>query len=148
MESYEQYEKDCNKIRKENEKLISLFDQWMVNNNVSSKTSDKHCSNIDFYINEFLLYEEAIPAIEGVNRIEMFLGYWFIKKAMWASKTSIKENATSLKKFYQFLHESKKISKDSFEDLKDTIKEGMHEWLETLERYDNPDIEDIEDVWY
>ena len=32
----------------------------------------------------------------------MFLGFWFIRKAMWASQSSIKGNATSLKKLYTF----------------------------------------------
>jgi hypothetical protein len=35
----------------------------------------------------------------------MFLGYWFIKKAMWAKQSAIKSNAASLKKFYTFMHE-------------------------------------------
>jgi len=32
-------------------------------------------------------------------------------------------------------------------ELKETIKEEMNEWLETLERYDDPSIEDMSDVW-
>jgi len=32
MDSYEQYEKDCKNIRKENEKLLSIFGQWMIDN--------------------------------------------------------------------------------------------------------------------
>jgi site-specific recombinase XerD len=73
----------------------------------------------------------------------MFLGYWFIKKAMWASKASIKSNATSLKKFYTFMYEKKMIDEEELNDLKETIKEGMPEWLETLDRYDNPSDEDV-----
>ncbi len=43
--------------------------------------------------------------------------------------------------------EKRKISKESFEDMKETIKKEMPEWLATMERYDNPDIEDMEKVW-
>lgn len=73
----------------------------------------------------------------------MFLGYWFIKKAMWASQSSIKGNAASLRKFYTFMYEKGLIDKDALADLKETIKEGLPEWLATLERYDDPSIEDV-----
>ncbi len=97
--------------------------------------------------NEFLLYDDAIEAANGAGSIGMFLGYWFIRKAMWSSKTAIKENAASLKKFYQFMLEKGKISKELFEYLKEAIKEDMPDWLARMGRYDNPDIEDPEEIW-
>ena len=147
MTSYEQYEKDCKRIRKDNENLLNDFKKWFSGKKLSKKTIDKHVSNVDFYINDFLLYEDAIEAADGVSSMGMFLGYWFIRKAMWSSKAAIKENAASLKKFYEFMLEKKKISKESFEYLKETIKEDMPEWTATMERYDNPDIEDPEEIW-
>jgi intergrase/recombinase len=113
---------------------------------LSEKTLKNHLSNIDFYINEYLLYEDAVEAKDGVDSVSDFLGYWFIKKAMWASESSIKSNATSLKKFYTFLLEKGLIDKEDLQQLKETIKEEMDDWLETLKRYDNPDIE-MDDVW-
>jgi site-specific recombinase XerD len=62
---------------------------------------------------------------------------------MWASQSSIKGNATSLKKFYTFMYEKGLIDNDDLADLKETIKEGMPEWLATLERYDDPSVEDV-----
>ena len=147
MKSYEQYEKECKRIRKENENLLIDFKKWLSGKKLSKKTIDKHVSNVDFYINDFLLYEDAIEAADGVSSMGMFLGYWFIRKAMWSSKAAIKENAASLKKFYEFMLEKKKIAKESFEYLKETIKEDMPEWTATMERYDNPDIEDPEEIW-
>ena len=102
---------------------------------------------MDFYINTFLLYEDAIPASEGASRLSMFLGYWFIRKAGWASPASIKQNASSLKKFYTFMHEQGHIDTDDLQDLKETIKEEMPEWVGTVERYDDPDITDPEEIW-
>ena len=147
MKSYEQYEKECKRIRKENENLLIDFKKWLSGKKLSKKTIDKHVSNVDFYINDFLLYEDAIEAADGVSSMGMFLGYWFIRKAMWSRKAAIKENAASLKKFYEFMLEKKKIAKESFEYLKETIKEDMPEWTATMERYDNPDIEDPEEIW-
>jgi site-specific recombinase XerD len=144
---YEKYEKECKRIREENKKLISDFGDWLVAKKLSSKTIKNHTSNVDFYLNEFLLYEDAVEAKDGTGEIGMFLGYWFIKKAMWANKAAIKENAASLKKFYQFMYEHAQISEEEFSALKESIKEGMPEWLATMGRYDDPDIEDMEEVW-
>lgn len=144
---YDKYEKECKRIKKENKKLLSSFETWLNAKGLSQKTIDNHISNIEFYVNDFLLYDDTIEAKDGANQIGMFLGYWFIRKAMWASKTTIKENAASLKKFYQYLHENNKITEVSLSDLKERIKSDMPDWLATIERYDNPEIEDMEEVW-
>ena len=143
MDDYEKYEEDCKKIRKANERLLNAFEVWLKSSGLSKKTVDNHISNIDFYVNEFLLYEDATEAQDGVDAVGMFLGYWFIKKAMWASQSSIKGNAASLKKFYTFMYEKDLIDKEALADLKQTIKEDMPEWLATVRRYDDPSIEDI-----
>jgi len=145
--NYKEYEKECKRIREENKELISGFENWLSSKGLSQKTIDKHTLNVDFYVNEFLLYEDAIEAKDGVGEIGMFLGYWLIKKALWANKTSIRENASSLKKFYQYLYEIGKVSEEDFLTLKETIKEDMPDWLATMDRYDDPEIEDMEDVW-
>ena len=147
MDSYEQHEKECKRIRRENEGILADFEKWLSDKKLSKKTINKHRLNVDFYINDFLLYEDATGAANGASEIGMFLGYWFIRKAMWASKTAIKENAASLKKFYQFMFEAGEISNEAFEDLKVTIKEDMPDWCATVERYDDPDIEDLEEIW-
>ncbi len=138
MDSYEQYEKECARIREENEKLLDDFAEWLGEKTLAKKTIDRHIFNVEFYINEFLLYEEAIDVAEGIDGIGHFLGYWFIKKALWSSKSQIKSNATSLKKFYQFMLKKGKISEEAYEELKETIKENMQEWLDTMDRYDDP----------
>ncbi len=143
MNDYEKYENECKKIRKANKQLLSKFELSLKSSGLSKNTTNNHVSNIDFYINEYLLYEDAIEARDGVEAVGMFLSYWFIKKAMWASQSSIKGNATSLKKFYSFLYEKGLIEKDDLDDLKETIKEGMPEWLATLDRYDDPSVEDV-----
>lgn len=147
MGDYEQYEADRARIRESNEKLLDEFANWLQQSGLSSKTIKKHVENVDFYINEFLLYEDAVEPQDGVLDVGMFLGYWFIRKAMWASKSSIKGNAASLKKFYKFLHERGMVSKEDLDLLKELIKEEMPDWLATLSRYDDPSITDMGEVW-
>ena len=147
MDDYEQYEVDCEKIRKINDKLLKDFEAWLKASKLKEKTISNHIENVDFYINEFLLYEDAVEAKDGASDIGMFLGYWFIKKAMWASPAHIKSNAASLKKFYTFLFENEQIDKEDLDDLKASIKEDMPEWIATVKRYDDPSITDMEEVW-
>ena len=142
MNVYEQYEEDCKRIREANERLLNDFGAWLKLSGLSEKTINNHISNIDFYINKYLLYEGATEAKDGVNTVGMFLGYWFIRKAMWASPSSIRGNAASLKKFYAFLQEKGLIDKEDLNDLEKEIKEDMPEWLATIARYDEPSVED------
>ncbi|MGA2973699.1 MAG: recombinase [Spirochaetia bacterium] len=144
---YEEYEQACAAIREENAKLLSAFRQWLGQSGISEKTIDRHASNADFYINEFLLYEDAVPAEDGADQISMFLGYWFIRKAMWASTSAIKQNAVSLAKFYAFMLEKGLIDSEDLQHLERTIKNRMPEWLATMKRYDDPDITDPDEIW-
>jgi site-specific recombinase XerD len=147
LDDYEQYEIECERIRESNGKLLADFEDWLRESNLADQTISKHVENIDFYINEYLLYEDAVEPQDGVSDVSMFLGYWFIRKAMWASASSIKSNAASLKKFYTFLHDRGAVSQDDLDSLKETIKEEMPEWLATLARYNDPSITDMGEVW-
>ncbi len=147
LDDYEQYEIECKRIRQSNAELLDDFESWLRKSGLADQTVSKHIENIDFYINEYLLYEDAVEPQDGIHNISMFLGYWFIRKAMWASESSIRSNAASLKKFYAFLHERGLVNKEDLDSLKETIKEEMPDWLATLARYDDASITDMEDVW-
>lgn len=143
MDDYGKYEENCEKIRKSNQLLLNEFETWLETSGLTKKTINNHSNNIDFYINEYLLYEDANEPQAGVDSVNMFLGYWFIKKAMWSSQAAIRSNATSLKKFYTFMHESDLISAEDLKELKNTIKENMPEWLNTMARYGDLSIENV-----
>jgi len=81
-DSYQEYELACQQERERNSQLLKQFASWLEAKQLTQKTIDNHLTNVDFYINEFLLYEYPIS-------------YWFIKKAIWASASSIKSNAAS-----------------------------------------------------
>ena len=142
MNDYEEYENKCKTIRADNRKLLDDFRAWLQNKKLVDNTINNHVSNVDLYINEFLLYREACEAKNGYDSIGMFLGDWFIRKTMWASCANIKTNAASLKKFYTFMFEKGYISSENLEELKEMIKEEMLDWLEELKIYDNLSLED------
>ncbi len=48
---------------------------------------------------------------------------------MWSSANSVKENITSLKKFYKYLNELSLITNDELKDMHSSIKEDKENWL-------------------
>lgn len=76
MNDYEKYEDDCEIIKVTNKRLLVGFETWLKSAGLSENTINSHLSNIDFYINEYLLYEDAIEAKDGTQDVSMFLGYW------------------------------------------------------------------------
>ena len=69
------------------------------------------------------------------------------RKALWASPAQIKSNAASLKKFYAFMNEKGLVDDEALVAMNEQIKQEMPEWLATMERYDDPDIDDMDEVW-
>ena len=146
MSEYEDYEQECSVIRDENQKLLVDFESWLRRKQLSDGTVKKHRDNIDFYINEFLVYESPKRPSEGINEVGMFLGYWFIRKAMWASETTIRSYATSLRELYTFMMERGAVDPEDVKEMRERIKEDLPEWIATVRRYDDPSL-DPEDVW-
>ncbi|MCH9690652.1 MAG: phage integrase N-terminal SAM-like domain-containing protein [Gammaproteobacteria bacterium] len=130
MDDYEKYEAECKQVKAENEKLLEAFESWLKASGLSENTIHTHFDNIDFYINYFLLYEDVTRPEDGAHDVSRFLGYWFIRKAMWSSPSTVKSSAASLKKFYTFLLEKRLIESAELNDLKASIKEGIYDWME------------------
>jgi len=143
----EDYEDECEDIEEYNENLLAEYKEYLTEKGLSPRTIDKYLSNVEFYINDYLMENEELKAREGVSEISMYLGYWYIRKGCWTGPAAIKENAASLKKFYQFMLEKGEITKEEFSELKATIKEEMPEWIATMKRYLDEDIEDMDEVW-
>ena len=139
MFDYEEYERECDKIRQTNEELLVLFEEELQNSGLSAKTVRRHLSNADFYINEYLLREEPRPMEDGITELDMFLGFFFIRKCMWSTPGTIKSTATSIKKFYKCMLNHGKISKDDYAYLCDDIKENMEQWQTDCAVYNDPD---------
>ena len=125
------------KIRGVNEVLLDGFHTWLMDQGLTEKTIRTHSSNIDFFINDYLAHYDFVEAREGIDRVSEFLGDWFIRKAMWSTKTTILSNITSIKKFYRYLLEIGEIEKEDFNRLKNIIKEEKDIWIETVEVYND-----------
>ncbi len=128
--SYEGFEIKSEEIRTENKVLLEGFDKWLSETNLKEKTIKKHVQNIDFYINDYLLYDDCTHAKDGISLLNGFFNWFFPRKAMWSSKASTKETAASLKKFYKCLAEAGIVGAADYKFLLSEIKHEMPEWLE------------------
>ena len=120
-----------------NNRFIEEFKGWLKNKKLTPKTIAKHTSNIELFLNNYLPYYEGETMEEGAASVYPFLDDWFIRKCMWSSKTSIKETASSIKKFYKCMNELGYIDNDKYELVAFTIKESMEDFLYSLDEYEN-----------
>lgn len=136
------YENACEEIRQENARLLNDFVSLLRSQRLAPSTIKKHRDNVEFFINEFLLYEDAKRPGEGIGEVDAFLGDWFIRKAMWSTPSAIKSTATSLFKFYAFLAAFEKVTPAELAELK--VKTALHlpEWQARCERYNDGEIDD------
>lgn len=138
MTKLDEREKQLKENTKRNEDYIKMFEKSLEEKQLTAKTIRKHVSNIDFYLNDYLTYyDEIIKMEDGTQYTRSFLGDWFIRKAMWASKSSIKEMASSLKKFYEYMSALGFVKISDYQEMCYEIKDNMDRYLENLEDYDN-----------
>ena len=105
--NYDDYSKACDKIRAKNSEYLNLFEQVLVDDGLKDSTIKRHLSTIDFYINDFLLYEEPLTMDYGIGKIDSFLGDFFIRKCMWSTPGNIKSTAASIKRFYKCMQHNR-----------------------------------------
>ncbi len=120
---------------KRNEKFIDEFEKWLIEKKLSDKTINKHLNNIDLYINNYLNYYDFVKMENGIKDVYSFLGDWFIEKCAWSSRTSLKDTAASIKKFYQCMCEKGHVSKDDYEFMCKMIKDNMDKFLDRVDEY-------------
>jgi hypothetical protein len=135
------YDEAVEIIEKQNDELLFEFQEWLLGKGLSKSTVIKHTNSIEFYINNYLLYDEIVLPQDGGFRIGGFLGNWFIRKAMWSSVSAIKAYTVTFKKFYKFLSERGDIPEEEYEYIVAGIKEGLPDWIEAMEEYMSPDFE-------
>lgn len=147
MFDFEKYEAACEAIRTTNNELLDLFEKDLVLAGLSPKTIRSHLSNVDFYINEYLLREDLTPMGDGVGMIDDFLGNFFIRKCMWSTPSTIKSTAASIKKFYKCMLDNGNIKKKEYDYLCSEIKEGMEQWQADCAAFNDPDADNPFD-WF
>lgn len=129
-EKYEVWEKEMNKLKRINAKILLEFEDYLKSKSLKSTTIKKHIFDIEVYAKAFLLNNELIPIEEGVLYIDDYLGDYFVRKVVWSSKAVIRRNIVSFKKFYTFLNEKGLVSNENLQEMKEVIKCEQKDWLD------------------
>ena len=87
-ETFEEYDRACEEVRKENAEYLKLFEADLTEKGLSPKTIRNHISNVDLFINEFLLREDAQSIETGIDNLDPFF-YFYIHKCMWSTPASV-----------------------------------------------------------
>ena len=131
MSEYDEYEKKCEKLKKENEVYLEWFKQDLEEKGLKPKTIRNHLENMDLYLNEYLQYEDANSMEKGIDMTSDFLGYWFIRKCLWSSPDTVRSCSASIKKFYKSMLARGKISQEDYDMLVFTIKDNLEDWMDS-----------------
>lgn len=136
---YNDYEKELTRIRQVNDELLELFEKDMLKDGLTEKTIHRHLTNVDFYLNTFLLREDICSMEDGLYMLSQFLGNFFIRKCMWSTPGTIKSTAASIKKFYKCMLNHGKIEKEDYSSLCSLIRDEMDIWQADCEAYNDPE---------
>lgn len=126
--SYEDTDKKIEIIRTENSLILSEFEEALRNIDLKDSTIKKHIQNVEFYINDYLLYDDCTKARDGVSSLDSFFNGFFPRKAMWSSVASMKSSVRSLKKFYSYLESIGVVDIVEYHLMLCTVNESMPEW--------------------
>ena len=128
------YKVELQKDNERNTKFLKEFEEWLNNKNMSQKTITKHLNNMSLYLSCYLNYYEETPMEQGIDMAYDFLSDWFIRKCIYASRTSIIEHASSIKKFYCCMKEKNYVSEKEYKELCAMIKSNTNKFLRNLRK--------------
>ena len=132
-----EYDKQCCEYEERNDKLLDLFTDDLIKVGLKDQTIINHLDNVKFFLNVYLLSYGPSTMEMGISKLDDFLGYFFIRKCLWATPATIKSTAASIKKFYKCMLEHEYICQKDYDDLCLCIKENMKHWQESCIRHDN-----------
>lgn len=131
MDEMTEYEKKCEQYKKENEVYLEWFKQDLEEKGLKQKTIKNHLENMDLYLNDYLLYEDAYSMEDGIHEVIGFLVYWFIRKCLWSSPDTVRSNSASIKEFYKSMLARGKVSQEDYDMLVFTIKDNLEDWMDS-----------------
>ena len=133
-------DKRYKELEKENNALADKFRKHLKACGLSDKTIRNHVDNVCFYLNDYLLgHYDDVDASAGIDYsyIADFLDYFFIRKCIWSTPSTLRSTAASLKKFYRFMYENDKVSKEAYDEFTSLLKESLADWCEDCRIYND-----------
>ena len=121
----ETYEQRVQAIQLANQPILDGFETWLRQSGLSKPTIRDHVDNMRFFSRYLLLYAYSLRRLDEATEgsVYDFLEYWFPRKALWSSVSSMKVYLASFKKFYKWMGATGLVSPQTVEDVLSTLKE-------------------------
>ena len=130
MSDVDAYDQQVQALRTANQPLLEAFQAWPEQAGLSRKTVAGHRGNSALFAT-FLLSYEPLKTLDAADSgdVSMFLGYWFPRKALWASTGRMAALMAALKKFFHWLGMTGRVSADTVEAVVTILKEDRAAFL-------------------
>lgn len=123
--------------RKENENYLKLFENQMKKEGLAPRIIKKHLSNVEFYINDYLLFSSIINIEDGMSEMRDFFYYWFFAKALQSKCESVSAHIDSVTLFYKLMVDQGLANREDYEKMLCNINEYKAEWIKKFSRHNN-----------
>ncbi len=137
MSDAETYDTRVQAIRADNQPILDGFQAWLEQSGLTDKTIKSHLSHIRLFAEYLVYYDDPLKKLDQAHSgdVRTFLSYWFPRKVMYDSLPSPKSYIASLKKFFQWMGETGRVSPETVASVLTTLKEGRDEFLESVTDY-------------
>ncbi len=128
--------------KKHNDAIIKEFEQSMKTSGLVKKTIRNHIQNVDLFVNDYMLIEE-IEFENWHDEIDEFFE-WAIRKNVVISQSSLRQFVSSIRKFYKFLFDTRKIDIKTSKKVNSVLREGVTDWSISVQQFED---ELLADEW-
>lgn len=119
----------ADEIEERNNGLLQTFIIDLDMLRLPTKAIDQHLHNAHTFLSIFL--PGKLSSMEqGVDMLDEYFGYFFIRKCMWATPENLPENAESVRIFYKSMMEHGFIAAEAYTTVETTIKAKLPGWVE------------------
>ena len=118
-------------IRKENEKYLAIFQEYLESFGVSRPLIERHIFNVDGYLNDFLAEEENREMKNSVRDLEPYIKNVYFEMAQTNEET-LEKFIKSMNLFYRCMHDSGLMSDQMYGLYEWLVKNNKKEWIEKM----------------
>lgn len=118
-------------IRKENEKYLALFQEYLESYGMSRKLSDQHVANMERYLNDYLADILNREMKNSVRDLEPYIKTVYIEMEETNEET-LEMLIKSLNFFYRCMHEKGLMSSQMYGLYEWLVKNNKKEWIEKM----------------
>ncbi|MDO4537948.1 MAG: plasmid pRiA4b ORF-3 family protein [Coriobacteriales bacterium] len=117
----------------ENNSLLIMFEKHLSDSGLHPRTVQNHLDNVYFFLDEYLMRRRT-SAVDGLHSVEDYLGNWLIN-TYESSKTFLKNCASSLNKFYQWMASCGYVDSEEQKRVQRNVRAHLSEWAAEIPPY-------------